>query len=193
MAAASNPNTGERPLSQIPKEQTPHAKDFPCWPGKQPMVDPDPEERLAEAKKCNGELARQVANAQAPPQRPRGRPHGSTAARRVKQVPSPASQPTQPRSQRSNWAKAIANPTAKVPAETGNNRTPTAAQNLNPKSDRANSGPSRPDNGRQPLSPIRHPPSPIRHPSPFQEVLRTAHQRPSRSGSRDGNRLARPG
>ncbi|XP_062104322.1 uncharacterized protein LOC133815503 [Humulus lupulus] len=152
--------------------------------------------QLAEATKRNEELARQAAAAQTPPQRPRGRPCGSTATRRVEQ----ASQPNKPRPQRSTRVEATANPTAELSTGTGNNRAPPVARNPNsntvrnnPELVRANSGPSMPDNWRQPPSPIRHPPSPIRHPSPVREVPRPAPQRPSRSGSRDGNRLAKPG
>ncbi|XP_062100479.1 uncharacterized protein LOC133806386 [Humulus lupulus] len=235
MAIANNLCTGGRPLPQIPEEHTPRTEEYPRQPGKQAMVDPDPEERsdssnsrgppaprpdedlyynpkryvpivelenrqlrkqLAEATKRNEELSRQAADTQAPPRRPRGRPRGSTTARRAEQ----ASQPNQPRPRRSTWAEATVNPTAKLPTGTGNNRAPLVAQNPNPNTARnnlepvwANSRPSGPDNGRQPPLPIRHSPSPIRHPSPVREVLRPAPRRPSRSGSQDGNRQARPG
>ncbi|XP_062119184.1 uncharacterized protein LOC133832925 [Humulus lupulus] len=164
------------------------------------MVDPDPEERSDSSNSRGSSIPRPDEDMYYTPRRPRGCPRGSMGARRMKQVPPPASQLTQPRPRRSNRAEATANPTAEVPTGMGNNLAPSAARNPNPDAarnnpepNRANSGPSRPDNGRKPLSPIRHPPTPIRHPSPIQEVPRTAHRRPSCSGSRDGNRQARPG
>ncbi|XP_062100544.1 uncharacterized protein LOC133806461 [Humulus lupulus] len=188
MAATSNPSIGGQPLPQKPEEQTPRTEEYPQQPAKQPMT--------AKATRCNEELARQAADAQAPPRRPRGRPRGSMTARRAEQ----ASQSNQPSPQRSTRVEATANLTVDLPIGTSNNRAPPVAQNPNldttrnnPEPDRVNSRPSRPDNGRQPPPPIRHPPSPIRHPSPVQEVTRNTPQRPSCSGSRDGNRQARPG
>ncbi|XP_062085508.1 uncharacterized protein LOC133791601 [Humulus lupulus] len=184
MVAASNPNTGERPMPNIPEEQIPHDEDYPRRLGKQLM--------LAEATKHNEELAKQVAGTQTPPRRPRGRPLGSTAARRAEQMPPPASQPIWPRPQRSNRAEGTTNPIVEAQTGTGNNRAPSMARNPNPNAtqnnpgfDQENLGPFRLGNGRQPPSLIRNPPSPIRHPSPVQEVPRPTH--------RDGNRWARHG
>ncbi|XP_062100677.1 uncharacterized protein LOC133806605 [Humulus lupulus] len=155
----------------------------------------NPERCLAKATKCNEELARQAVKAQAPPRRPRGRPRGSTAARREEQ----ATQQDQPRPQRNTRAEATDNPTAELSTWMDNMLAPPVAWNPNSEAGRnnldpvqASSGPSRPNYGRRPPSPIRHPPSLIRQPSPIREVPRPAPQRPSRSGSRDGSRQARP-
>ncbi|XP_062100198.1 uncharacterized protein LOC133806078 [Humulus lupulus] len=196
--AANDPN--------IPKEEILDEDEYPQSPGKQPM--------LAEAKKCNEELARLVAEAQAaqapplqnsqatpprdvhvPPRRPWGRPRKNAATRRAEQPSPPAEQPVQPRPWRGNQAEGAANPTVEAPAGIGNNQAPSKARTQNPgatqnvpEPDRANSGPSRPYNGRQPPSPIRHPPSPIRHPSPVQRDAQQAHRdRERRAGRRHGN------
>ncbi|XP_062118473.1 uncharacterized protein LOC133832105 [Humulus lupulus] len=71
--------------------------------------------QLVEATKHNEELTRHAVDAQAPPRRPRGRPRGSTTAKRVEQ----ASQPNFPRPQRSTRAEATPNPTAYLPIGTG--------------------------------------------------------------------------
>ncbi|XP_062100293.1 pollen-specific leucine-rich repeat extensin-like protein 1 [Humulus lupulus] len=172
-------------------------------------------QQLAEATRRNEELARQAAEVQAPPQRPRGRPRESTTARRAEQ----GAQQTQPRPKanmgndrpgRNTQANIVGNPTAEVTIGIGNNRAPPAARSTNPESIknnlkpiRANSGPSKPNNGRPPPSPIRHPLPLIRHPSPLREAPKPtpnrnragehAPQRPSRSGSRDGNCRTQPG
>ncbi|XP_062085586.1 uncharacterized protein LOC133791683 [Humulus lupulus] len=154
--------------------------------------------QLAEATKRNEELARLAAQAQVPPRdtqappprdiqvpprRPRGSPHKNAATRRAEQVPPPTAHPAPPRPQKSNRAEGAANLTAEAQTGIGNNRAPSvtwipnpgATQNVS-EPDWANSGPSRPHNGRQPPSPIRHPPWSIRHPSPIQRVPRPSHQ-----------------
>ncbi|XP_062113071.1 uncharacterized protein LOC133824219 [Humulus lupulus] len=143
--------------------------------------------QLAKAKKRKEELARLAVEAQAaqpqpppeiqappprdvhvPPHRPRGRPR-KNAKRRTEQPLPPAEQPAPTGTCRNTRARAPVNSTVELPVETGNNRAPTAAQTQNPgnaqnvpEPAQENSGPSRPRNGWQPLSPIRHPPSPIR-------------------------------
>ncbi|XP_062089665.1 pollen-specific leucine-rich repeat extensin-like protein 1 [Humulus lupulus] len=146
-------------------------------------------QQLAEATRRNEELARQAAEVQAPPRRTRGRPRGSTDARRAEQGDQQAQ--LRPRTntgdehpRRNNRTEATDNPTAELSTGTRNNRAPHAARNPNPEPVmnnpepvRASSRPSRSNNGRPPPSHIRHPPSPIRHPSPVQEAPRLVPQR----------------
>ncbi|XP_062075358.1 uncharacterized protein LOC133779409 [Humulus lupulus] len=167
-------------------------------------------QQLVEATRHNEELVMQAVEVQALPRRPRGRPCGSTAAKRAEQgaqqaQPRPRANNGNERPGRNTQANTSSNLTVEVTTRTGNNRAPPAARSFNPKPIRnnsepvrANSGPSRSNNGRPPPSPIRHPSSPIRHPSPLREAPQPAPhrnwagehapQRPSRSGSRDGNR-----
>ncbi|XP_062112613.1 uncharacterized protein LOC133823779 [Humulus lupulus] len=241
MAATNNPNAGGRPLPQILEEQTPHTEDYPRRPGKQPMMDHDPDEGSAssdsrgpptpkpdddlyynperyipiielENRQLCQQLARQAAEFQAPPRRPKGRPCRSTAARRVGQgaQPRPRANTSDERPRRNTQTNTTGNPNVEVTTGTGNNRAPPAPRGSNPESVknnpehvRANSGPSRANNGSPPPLPIRHPPSLIRHPSPIREAPRPDPHRnqagvptpqwPSCSGSRDGNRRTQPG
>ncbi|XP_062114650.1 uncharacterized protein LOC133825764 [Humulus lupulus] len=118
----------------IPEEEILDEEEYPRHPGKQPMVDSDPDE-MSEAKKCNEELARLAAEAQAaqapppqdtqapppqdaqiPPCRPQGRLRKSATTGRAGPPLPPAEQPVPLRPRRGNRDEGPANPTAEAPA-----------------------------------------------------------------------------
>ncbi|XP_062113729.1 uncharacterized protein LOC133824766 [Humulus lupulus] len=132
----------------IPEEEILDEAKYPQRLGKHPMENSDPDERsveledrqlrkqLAEAKKCNEELVRLSAEAQAaqappspdtqalpprdihvPSRRPRGRPQKNAATRRGEKPPPLAEQPAPPRTRMRNRAEDPPNPTVEALAE----------------------------------------------------------------------------
>ncbi|XP_062076265.1 extensin-like [Humulus lupulus] len=190
----------------IPEEEV----NYPWRPRKQLMTNPEPDERTRLAAEAQAAQPQPPSEAQVPPprdvhvppRRPRGLPRKNAATRRIEQPLPPTEQPLPPaeqpapsRPRRNTRARAPVNSAAELPAETGNNRAPAAArtqtagnaQNV-PKLAQVNSGPSRPRNGWQPLSPIQHPPSPIKYPSPSRRNTQpTQDNRERRAGRKQGN------